>query len=269
MWKLAAVILGILVATASQSLADSTSSRLSYITVKGSKTISSDDDSALCCVYISWQYPEFISGAGAPVLDSLNRLARTFWPRKYNGDTSRLTIEGFIEDPLADFLTFRRENADYRGPGWDWKLNVTVCVNDDGILGLDCQNYGWWGGAHGHSSHYYPMFDLSSGEALSFDDLVGPKNRSALTRIGEVEFRRVRKLPDDASISERFDFPNGEFGLNDNFSIDSTGLFFFYNEFEIAGYAAGATKVSIPWDSLAIIVDSAARLRPFIEEYRK
>jgi hypothetical protein len=89
-----------------------------------------------------------------------------------------------------------------------------------------------------------------------------------LTALAERQFRKVRRIPDDKSVREAgFDFPDNVFQLNTNYGLDSTGLFFHYNSYDISGWAAGPTKVTMPWAEVLHLIPPDTPLRRVAESY--
>ena len=59
------------------------------------------------------------------------------------------------------------------------------------------------------------------------------------------------ELPDTASLNENYyEFPDDKFQLNQNYGFRKDGIVFYYNNYEIAPYAAGPTEVVIPYESV-------------------
>jgi Protein of unknown function (DUF3298) len=51
-----------------------------------------------------------------------------------------------------------------------------------------------------------------------------------------------------------FWFKDNIFTLNNNFAITDQGILFYYNNYEIASYVYGPTKIFIPYDSIENLV---------------
>ena len=62
-------------------------------------------------------------------------------------------------------------------------------------------------------------------------------------------------------VASAFDDPSGaeyllvsEILPSDNFKVTEDGITFIYNPYEIAAYAAGTIRITIPWDELQDIL---------------
>lgn len=248
---------------------DTTPVELSFVTTTGTKQLNPVHDSASAGAHFEWEYPILVAGADSIVIDSLNRFIRGFWSEHQEGKWSSLTLDAWMDRWFANFGEFLLDNPSYRGVGISGTMSIQVAVNAHAWLGLACDTWMYGGGAHSNQSSDYFNFDAVTASLLSLEDLVGVGNVDELTRIGESMFRSMCQIGPEDPFPGHLKFAGSGFWLNNNFSIDSTGLFFFYNDYDIAAYAYGPTKLVIPWDSLATIVDSAARLAPFVEDHRK
>jgi hypothetical protein len=116
------------------------------------------------------------------------------------------------------------------------------------VASLAVTEAGFLGGAHPNSTTRFASFDVRSGRTLTRWDLLREDARDSLDAAGERAFRRVRKLAPDADLAAAgFWFEGGRFKLNENFAVSPTGLLFFFNPYEVAPYALGATSLSLPW----------------------
>jgi hypothetical protein len=105
--------------------------------------------------------------------------------------------------------------------------------------------------AHPHSERYYVNVECNSGKQIGLKDLIVEGADSAMVGIARSALRELRGIPDTvtstlnhwAGIAQRLQ-------LNENFSIQDTCLVFFYNDYEIAGYAAGSTGLILPYSRI-------------------
>ena len=112
------------------------------------------------------------------------------------------------------------------------------------------QDY-YTGGAHGGAETYFINVNPKTGAEFTLDNLFKTGYQEALTNAGEQIFRKVHELPDTASLNENYyEFPDDKFQLNQNYGFRKDGIVFYYNNYEIAPYAAGPTEVVIPYESV-------------------
>lgn len=203
----------------------------------------------LQCAYFEVTYPEF-SGLDTAVDNVIKRkidAAVSLGNPESQGQSMQLIGEIFIND----YDDFKSEIPEAFG-GWHYTAKVAVEVLTDTLLSLSVHDEYYTGGAHGGSGVYFININPKTGAEFTLDNFLKPDYNDALTTIGNRIFRQARELPDTASLSDSyFEFPENRFELNNNYGFKKEGIVFFYNNYEIAPYAAGPTEVLIPYKDLA------------------
>ena len=116
---------------------------------------------------------------------------------------------------------------------------ATVVLNSSSYLG----------GAHGSSAQQYGNFDLSTAQQILLDDIVLPKQKTALERAAYAVFKEwviEAKLAENVSDYEQA----WKFYLSDNFYLSQQGLILQYAEYEIGPYVVGLPKLVIAYEDL-------------------
>lgn len=202
----------------------------------------------LQCAYFEVSYPEF-SGLDTTVVNVLKRkmdAAVSLGNPESQGQSMQQIGDIFIQD----YDEFKSEIPEAFG-GWHYKANIVVEVLTDTLLSLSVHDEYYTGGAHGGSGVYFININPKTGDEFTLDNLLMPDYNEAITRLGNRIFRETRELPDTASLSENyFEFPEDKFELNKNYGFKKEGIVFYYNNYEIAPYAAGPTEVLIPYRDL-------------------
>jgi hypothetical protein len=202
----------------------------------------------LQCAYFQVTYPQF-TGIDSPVVKIITRkvdAAVSMGHPESQGRSMKEIGEIFIQD----YDDFKSEIPDAFG-GWHYTAEVKVEVLTDTLLSLSINDEYYTGGAHGGSGVYFINVNPKTGAEFTLDSLLKPNYEDALTELGNKFFRQTRQLADTASLSENyFEFPEDQFTLNKNYGFRKDGIVFFYNNYEIAPYAAGPTEVLIPYDEL-------------------
>lgn len=198
------------------------------------------------------EYPEFVGGASPDALEAINAFVRYFLP------VSSGRQPGYTLDNIADrMLSFwRRMIASPEGhpPGMGEIYTVSVVHNRGGLL---CVQFYWWGsgGAHPNYLTYFHSFEVVSGRRLTLSDFITQGKRASLDSIAEAVFRADRRIAPDSSLeSAGYRFKDGRFSVTENFAVDSSGLLFFFNDYEIAAHVYGPQEVRLPFDLLAELV---------------
>jgi hypothetical protein len=202
----------------------------------------------LPCAYYEVTYPDF-TGLDSMVIKRINQqidASVSMGNPEAQGQTMKQIGQGFIQD----YDDFKSEIPEAFG-GWHYKAKVNVEVLTDTLLSLSVNDEYYTGGAHGGAGVYFINLNPKTGKDFTLENLLKPGYKEVLTDLGNKSFRKVREIPDTASLNENyFEFPENRFELNKNYGFRKDGIVFFYNSYEIAPYAAGPTEVIIPYEDL-------------------
>lgn len=133
-------------------------------------------------------------------------------------------------------------------------LNMTVKRHDGEVMSLLTMNSTYSGGAHPSSIQSAYTFDLSQCRLLQLEDLLEPDREVALHELvlKELETRYYNgttlMLYEGYQESVAGMMTYGT--MTENWYFTSDGLTLYFNQYEIAPYAAGIIKVEIPYASL-------------------
>ena len=207
------------------------------------------------CTYISLKYPRIKQAPIQAFMDSVN-----------------LAIDNFVMAPIfetkqktpADLINYffdnykKMEVGEFKLP---WYLNRNIIFNNlgNGIFTLNCNENAFYGGAHDSWNTEFYNFD-SLGKKILLNDLFNENWENRLLEVGEREFKIQQKIHPETPLYETpyFDFPfteNRQFKFANNFLIKNEGLYFFYNNYEIASFAAGQSEFTIKWKDLKALIN--------------
>lgn len=139
---------------------------------------------------------------------------------------------------------------------WTQNSSMRVFSLRNDLLTIRYIGDGFTGGAHGYYYEKYKVFDLRSGETLQLTDVIADQNPHLWHRIlsdnflkndlgrGQSDMLLVQKIP-----------------LNNNFYFDGDHLYFLYNQYEIAAYAAGPVLIKIPFTDVKPLLTEAFKKR--------
>lgn len=202
--------------------------------------------------YCKVSYPVFSDGEHAEAINRylLRWIADSTALSSVPGDSADITIEGLADNFFAEYDSFRKDFP----VSWPYQfeLDGTVLLNRSGILTVDLSYYAYTGGAHGNSHTEYFVFDSRTGKRLGLNDVFEEGFEESLNKLIDTRYRQMKGL----SPTERLD---GEKGMlfenfihfNDNFALTDQGMSFFYNNYEIAAYAFGPTKIDLSYSELS------------------
>jgi len=204
-------------------------------------------DTAQCASY-EVNYPEF-SGLDSAVAKKIRRELDAMVSMG-NPEAVGKTMKQIGEEFVRDYDDFKKEMPESSG-GWYYNADISVEVATDTLISLTVAEDYFTGGAHGGSGTYFININPKTGAEFTLDNLFKSGYQEPVTKIGDEVFRRVREIPDTASLNENyFEFPDDKFQLNQNYGFRKDGIVFFYNSYEIAPYAAGPTEVLIPYERI-------------------
>lgn len=138
---------------------------------------------------------------------------------------------------------------------WFNEVNIQVTQPFSGIVSLENLYSSYTGGAHGTYGTSYYNYDVAKHRVIKLNDLFSDENLAKLTARVEVFFRKRENLSPQATLKDAYFFENGQFALTENFQIRENDLLFFYNPYEIKPYAAGTTRLDIPFSEIKDLIN--------------
>jgi hypothetical protein len=202
----------------------------------------------LQCASYEVNYPEF-SGLDSVVERKIRREIEAMVSMG-NPEAQGKSMKQIGEDFIQEYVEFNKEMPDAAG-GWYYNADVSVEVLTDTLISMTVSQDYFTGGAHGGADTYFINVNPSTGAEFTLDNLLKNGYQEPLTKLGEQIFRKVKEIPDTASLNENyFEFPDDTFQLNKNYGFRKEGIVFYYNNYEIAPYAAGPTEVMIPFETI-------------------
>lgn len=104
------------------------------------------------------------------------------------------------------------------------------------------------GGAHGHYSTNYIVFDMTDGSVISASDIFNEGYKNGLSKILRNRAKTTNNWSEEDLISN-LNSPD-EIEASDNFRISNDSITFVYNPYEIGSYATGIVTISVPFDEI-------------------
>ncbi|KAA0993912.1 DUF3298 and DUF4163 domain-containing protein [Dyadobacter sp. UC 10] len=157
------------------------------------------------------------------------------------------------------FAVFEKNYNDFKkdfpdAPGcWEVELKGDTVMATPKVLFYQLDHYAFTGGAHPNTFRSFHAFSAADGKEIEMQDFVA--DSSALLKLVEQHFRKTEKLSADADLEEAGYFLlNHRFALPVNYVFTQQGVLFYYNPYEIAAYARGVIKFTIPYQELGDIV---------------
>ncbi|NTV92453.1 MAG: DUF3298 and DUF4163 domain-containing protein [Chlorobiaceae bacterium] len=253
----AALLLSMLLVLSACSSKDSTKTPqpLSYEMKRIEKIYSNGETTEANKSWCKCRYPVFTDGKSADAINAclLNWIADSTAIAPGKGYTGNRSIEALADNFLRDYEKIKNEfpvNWPY-----EFELEGSVILNRSGLLSVELSNYSFTGGAHGSSHTEYFVFDTLAGNRLVPGDVFTEGFKEPLNKLIDSRYRKMKGL----SSTDRLD---GEKGMlfeniihfNNNFAITDSGVSFLYNQYEIAAYAYGPTRIDLSYSDLSVIL---------------
>lgn len=158
------------------------------------------------------------------------------------------TIESKVKNFIEETRKIAQQDKKEGVQSFPYEANVKteIYYQDKYLISLIIFYYQFTGGAHGITLFETYNLDIKNSKLLTLNDILNPDAQEIIKEeiVSEIE-----------SESDYF-FPEAkDYILKDDifvrdFLIDSTGVTFLYNHYEIAPYSTGIPKFSIPWNKL-------------------
>lgn len=173
------------------------------------------------------------------------------------GDSQLKQIEQTFQSNSAELLKEAQQSyRDQKDTFYCYSnyLNMGVARHDQRVMSVLAINSMYSGGAHPLSEQSAYNMDLETKESLTLEDIIEP---TAGDEISELVLSGVEKsfatLGPQSLYNDYTDTISSftTYGsMTKNWYFDHTSLVVFFNQYEIAPYAAGIIKVEIPYDQL-------------------
>jgi hypothetical protein len=160
-----------------------------------------------------------------------------------------------------DFLEEKEHNHEDEATATAWLSyyeffynEILYSKNDLLCYTVFYENY--TGGAHGSHSGTCHILDLNTGEALGEKDFFVEGYQEELAAMLVSKIAETNRLKDPKELENMGFFSIDEIYPNGNLTIDDNGITYYFNEYEIAAYVVGITKVFLPYSEIKHLLRS-------------
>ncbi|MCK4288151.1 MAG: DUF3298 domain-containing protein [Bacteroidales bacterium] len=165
------------------------------------------------------------------------------------------------------FKLYKKSNQDIYDGGnsfnWEKIKQMNIRYNQDFILSLEYQDYGYTGGAHGIEVNKFNVIDLKNGNIITIDDIFEDGYKPKLTKILNQKLRELYLFKPEDNLKDAGFFVD-EVEPNNNFYINKDGIGFYYNSYEIAPYSNGHTDIFISFEDVEDILKNVGAVNRII-----
>ncbi|NLO70308.1 MAG: DUF3298 domain-containing protein [Porphyromonadaceae bacterium] len=136
------------------------------------------------------------------------------------------------------------------------QIQGVAMYTDDKILSYSYERFAYMGGKHGNSSRLFFNFNLDNAKLISEKDIFIDGYENPLTQLIKQQIVEDNaELESVADLSE-FHFFEDRITPNNNFFVNSDGLVYVYNPYEIVPYNTGQIEVPLTFERLKPILKS-------------
>lgn len=161
-------------------------------------------------------------------------------------DANNMSVQEAISEFDKEYKAFKKDFQD-SSQKWEVKIDGDVVYESPGVICVSLQSYIDTGGAHGNGGITYLNFNPETGALFNQNDIIS--NQTKFKKMAEKAFKDQTKPKDNNETIEDFFFGEG-FQLPANIGFTSDGLVLLYNNYEIASYAQGITKIVLPYSNI-------------------
>lgn len=159
-----------------------------------------------------------------------------------SNENTTVPIEQSINTFNAEYKSFKSEFPESLMV-WDAQIDGEVLYQSNAIITVAITAYTNTGGAHGNTLVSLLNFDALTGQSLKNNELIN--NMKAFKKLAEKQFKA------DIKDKKAFYFDPDNFMLPENIGYHETGIVLLYNNYEIAPYSTGLTKLTIPYKTVS------------------
>lgn len=202
------------------------------------------------CTYIELQIP-VIDGGDAAAMKKINvyidGVYREAVKARLAEPLGNSTLDAMCAAFIEGYKLFMMEFPDSEQK-WYLEIDGSKSIVGDDFFTVVINHDEYLGGAHGAAFTQLTSFDLSNGNMI---DISERYDSNKLKTLAEAKFRELNKLDSKADLNDAgFMFKEGKFTLPENIGLTNEGVLMVYNSYEVASYAQGETRFTIPYTAL-------------------
>lgn len=163
----------------------------------------------------------------------------------FGEDESNIILGDALEKFDLEYVKFKTDFEE-NSLVWEAVFDGEVTYQSSEIISIAINSYLNTGGAHGNMNITFLNFNPENGKLYKVKDFIN--DQDAFEDIAKKYFEAEIQL----SETEKFEdyFFGEDFHLPANIGFSDEGVILFYNVYEIASYAIGATEFTIPFEEV-------------------
>lgn len=129
-----------------------------------------------------------------------------------------------------------------------------IVYNENNILSFVNRLENYTGGAHGAHAVNNHVINLKTGKQITEQDIFVADYQDTLAKLLVNKIAAQNNVKDPKELENAGFFSVEEIYPNGNFLVKADGIVYTFNEYEIAAYVVGQTKVFLPYNELQLIL---------------
>lgn len=170
-------------------------------------------------------------------------------------------IDSVLKTARTDYLSLRPNYLNEKGmqhsAAWlNYELEVKGCYSTGykNTINYTISSHTYNGGAHGLDTYAHLNFDAQSGEETKLQDLFIEDFEESLTATLLSTLAKQIGVATIDEIEPAGYISTSEFYPTENFLLEKDSIVFLYNEYEIAPYYMGKTRIAVGYNQLENIL---------------
>lgn len=194
-----------------------------------SETIESADGKIVLNVNVT--YPYINNAKKNSTVESINLIY---------GESSHNYVQNVVEEYADEALHMYTDG--FINTFYEFMVTSTVTYNKDNMLSVTQTYMQYTGGAHPSTVQESSVYDMKTGMKLAPNDIIGGTYEETLQNVRNLFITNINNNPD-------YYYENAVEIVNNtdfiNYYLTDESLVFYFNEYEIAPYAAGIISVTL------------------------
>lgn len=260
------IVSSLLIVACNPTTQKGTSNDIAFDSIQIEKTyhLLDNPENPNCNLQIKFTYPVKMGDK-----DLLNAVQQLFVSSYFGEEYENLSPEEATTRYANDYLASYKElEADYKDevakaseetPVGSWFSYYEMSIdeieyNQDNLLSYTVYFENYTGGAHGSHASNNHVIDLKTGKFVTEEDIFVDNFQDKLAQLLIDKIAEQNKVADAKELENIGFFSIDEIYPNGNFLLDGDGITYSFNEYEIAAYVVGITKVHLSYKDLAVLL---------------
>lgn len=236
-----------------------------------------NDSNPNCNLQVKFVFP--VKYKDAEVLKQIQGIfTELYFGENYNKLTPSAAIEKYTQEYLD---AYKDLEVDYKaeiekaktdnGQVGSWfsyyeMSSDDIVFNKSDILCFSVYFENYTGGAHGAHSTRNHVINLKNGKLVTEDEIFTDDYQNTLAKILIEKIAKLNNVENPKDLENVGFFSVDEIYPNGNFFVNSEGITYTFNEYEIAAYVVGQTTVFIPYNEIQLILRKESPISQLINQ---